>query len=200
MTKNKAITHLIIAAVILFLMAIVMTYFLRYHQDKIEAEGGIAFDDPILRWIKPGDVSLYIFILTYGSLLSYLFLHIRKITYVTHLMYGYSILLILRIISMTLLPLNEPEGIVRLEDPFLNGLIYDGNITTDLFFSGHLATVLLIAFLSRYRIYFIIAAVALSYLILVQHIHYSIDLLAAIPVSFAIARFVKYMLPIDGSS
>jgi len=191
MTKKKAVTHLIIAAVTLLLMAFVMTYFLRYHQDKIELNGGINFQDPVLQWITPADVSLYIFILTYGSVLSYVFLHIRKMTYITHLMYGYSLLLLVRILTMTLLPLDEPEGIVRLEDPFLNGLIYDGNITTDLFFSGHLATVLLIGFLSDYRIYYVIVGVILSYLILVQHIHYSIDLLGAIPVSFVIARIVR---------
>lgn len=92
---------------------------------------------------------------------------------------------------MTLLPLAEPENLVFLEDPFLNELIYSGEITTDLFFSGHVGLVFLAAFLSEKRWYYMVLGSMLAVLLLVQHIHYSIDVLAAVPIAYLISIFVK---------
>lgn len=182
------------AALFLIICSMSFILFLKFHQSKIMSGGGLDFNDPVLLLFPPVDVSIYIFVIVYGCLVSFILLHLRDPKSLEKMMVGYAILLLLRMLSMTLLPLNEPKGLVPLHDPFLNNLIYPGNITTDLFFSGHIGTVFLIAFFSRYRLIYIILGLILSALLLFQHIHYSIDILMAIPVAYFVARIVNRIL------
>jgi membrane-associated phospholipid phosphatase len=80
-----------------------------------------------------------------------------------------------------LLPLREPETLVFLKDPVLNELIYPGEIITDLFFSGHTALVFMLFILSGYRWYFLLLTLLMGVFLMIQRIHYSIDVLAALP-------------------
>ncbi len=63
-------------------------------------------------------------------------------------------------------------------------------ISKDLFFSGHVATVFLLFLASsgwKYKFYFGLAAIVVAILILIQHVHYTIDVLLA-PI-FSIASY-----------
>jgi membrane-associated phospholipid phosphatase len=89
-----------------------------------------------------------------------------------------------RILTISLLPLNPPAGIITLKDPIAN-IAYGGNgifITKDLFYSGHTGNMFLF-FLSLQHKWDKIIALAASFivgiLVMVQHIHYSIDVIAA---------------------
>lgn len=185
------------AAVFLIICALIFIQFMEYHHAKIMNGSGIEFDDPVLQLFPRVDVSIYIFIITYGSVVFFTITHLRDPLKLAQLMFGYGVLLLLRMISMTAVPLNEPSGLVTLEDPFLNELIYPGRITTDLFFSGHIGIVFLIAFLSRHRNYFIGAGTILAILLLFQHIHFSIDILFAIPAAYFIALISRRVIPVS---
>ncbi|MDF2433986.1 MAG: hypothetical protein JWP44_3617, partial [Mucilaginibacter sp.] len=82
-------------------------------------------------------------------------------------------------------------------DP-LTGVFYgEANITKDLFFSGHTATLTLIMLCLEKRTDKIIAffaVVTVAVLLLVQHIHYSIDILAAPVITYLCYCFIRYFL------
>jgi hypothetical protein len=80
-------------------------------------------------------------------------------------------------------PLESPIAIIPLHDEILKLTFYSGaeNIK-DLFFSGHAATLFLFYFFSVDKVFkylFLAAAISLSIGLVVQHVHYSFDILAA---------------------
>ena len=97
----------------------------------------------------------------------------------------------MRFVTLSVVALDPPPGLIPLVDPL--GSVFYGNaaITKDLFFSGHTATMVLIFLCLERRtdkIIALIAAFAVAYLLLVQHIHYTIDILAAPIVVYACYR------------
>ena len=148
----------------------------------IENREGVVLNDYLLRFLTPRNVSIPVFICVWmGALM----ITIRSLTtprILLNYMYAYVVFILLRNVCLVLVPLNAPIGIIELKDP-LTDLFYGGTfITKDLFFSGHTAT-MVIMFLSLHKkydkLFCKIAAFVVAGLLLVQHVHYSIDILAA---------------------
>jgi membrane-associated phospholipid phosphatase len=97
-------------------------------------------------------------------------------------LYGFIILNIVRCISISLIPFNPPPGLIPINDPISNIFYGHTYVTKDLFFSGHTATQFL-AFLclqkKRDRLFGLLATIIMGVLVLVQHVHYTIDVLSA---------------------
>lgn len=99
-------------------------------------------------------------------------------------MFSAAILIcILRASSLYLVVLEPPVNIIPLADPLLEATFYRGStLLKDLFFSGHTANIILIGLLADQifvkRIMIIIAGIV-GILLMLQHVHYSIDVLAA---------------------
>lgn len=85
-------------------------------------------------------------------------------------------------ITISLIPLDAPLNLVHLSDPF-SIIFYGSNlITKDLFFSGHTATLCLVGLClenKTEKMIIFIATGILGVLLLVQHVHYTADVLAA---------------------
>jgi len=148
----------------------------------LEARNGLVLNDILLGSIEPANVSVPIFILIWGMV----FLGVARSLFTPRIflnyMTGFILVTFMRMICLSLVPLNAPIGIVELKDP-LTDVFYGGTfITKDLFFSGHTATLVLL-FLSfekrNDKIFAGIAAVLVAALLLVQHVHYTIDVMAA---------------------
>jgi membrane-associated phospholipid phosphatase len=91
-------------------------------------------------------------------------------------------MIILRMIAMHLVSLNPPEKMIPLNDPLVEFFGTGQLLTKDLFFSGHTATLFLLfllADLKSLKIFFLISTITLAISVLLQHVHYSIDVLAA---------------------
>lgn len=148
----------------------------------IEAKHGLVLHDFLLNTIPPYNVSVPIFIIIWGMI----FLGIIRSLITPHIflnyMMGFIIITFLRIVCLSCIALNPPVGIVELKDPFTD-LFYGGIfITKDLFFSGHTATLVLLSLAlekKRDKILCIAAAIVVGALLLVQHVHYTIDVIAA---------------------
>lgn len=192
--QNRKIAFLIGAVILLAFCASIFVRFLDYHQEFIDAGKGWEFNDPILNWLPAIDLSVPIFSITYGSLFLYLILNIRDwVVKVGVMALSYAMIVMVRYIALILIPLQEPEGLITMNDPFLDGLIYPGETTADLFFSGHMSTLVLLAFHSSKKIVFVILSICLGIMLMIQHIHYSIDVFAAIPISIMIGLFTRLL-------
>jgi hypothetical protein len=110
----------------------------------------------------------------------------------------FALLSFLRTLSIFLVPLEAPADIIFLNDPFANVLLHqpDLKVMKDLFFSGHTATVALMFLLARkkwQRMYCGITLIISPTLILWQHVHYTIDVIAAIPAAYFCYYLVNWL-------
>ena len=180
------------ATLFLALCALVFIPFLEFHEARVDA-GGILFSDPVFQFLPVADCSVSIFSITYGSLVLFLLTDLRKFERIPKFMASYGLLLLFRMITLSILPLKEPDTLVYLQDPFLNNLIYPGNIDADLFFSGHTGTVFLLYFLTR-KWWYALLGILLGILLMIQRVHYSIDIIAAIPIALITVKLVDLFL------
>ncbi|KAJ9450963.1 hypothetical protein DIPPA_30322 [Diplonema papillatum] len=151
--------------------------------------------DPLFSFFPRADVSSLIFICTYGSLVTLLLTHYNNLHFLTQFAVSVTAVQLTRMITIDLLPLRPPPDLVDLEDPVLNTFVYaDGGVTTDLFYSGHTAVVLVMYFLTR-EVKYLCFAFPLMALLIVQRIHYTIDICAAIPFAYGIVRYLAPLVP-----
>src|SRR5262249_28485049 len=93
-------------------------------------------------------------------------------------LWAYILLLIFRTVTITVIPLDPPSGLIPLVDPLSNFFYGDKFVTKDLFFSGHTSTVFLLCLNFRSssdRKVALIATVVVAMLLLIQHVHYTLD-------------------------
>lgn len=188
--KNEMLMTLVALAVVLF----VLTKFLVY----VESRNGVSFYDPIQALFEPIDLTWLTFTLIYGSLISaliYLFTKPAKLFFAIQL---YTLMVVVRIIAMWLLPLNPPEKMIMLVDPFVEFFGTGKTLTKDLFFSGHTAT-LFILFLSTdekvLKRIFLLSTIGVAVSVLLQHVHYSIDVFAALFFTYCCYTILKLFKP-----
>lgn len=162
--------------------------------------GAVAFD-PLLGLLPRRDVAWPIFALMYGGVV----VAVGWLTRYPHLflrgMWGYLLLLVLRMSAIWLVPLVPPLDIVAMPDPFLALVFHtEANeaITKDLFFSGHTSTVVLLALAVRGRWLrrgLAIVATLIGLLVLVQRVHYTCDVLAAPLFAWLAYWAAQYLAP-----
>ena len=169
----------IISVTFLILILIGFASLLAY----IETRQGHTFYDPILNFIKPRDVSDFIFFVTYSAAVVGFIYAITSPYKFLHFIQMYGALTLLRVVTLFFIPLEPPTAIIPLRDEFLNHTFYAGSEhLKDLFFSGHAATLFLFYFFTHNKILkvsFLMAAIAVSVGVMVQHVHYSYDVIAA---------------------
>jgi membrane-associated phospholipid phosphatase len=105
-------------------------------------------------------------------------------------------LAIFRIGMMYTIPLEAPPGMIMLVDPVVRAFGDGPNWAKDLFFSGHTSTTFLCALSVRSRALRLLclgACLSVAVLILVQHAHYTIDVLVAPFVAFACVRLAHQL-------
>lgn len=100
-----------------------------------------------------------------------------------------------RMISMYTLTLEPPVGIIPLHDPIVDVIAYGGNVfNKDLFFSGHIATLTLFVLLEDRPLLkkiLIVNSFLVAVLILLQRVHYTIDVVVAPFITVGIHRIIK---------
>ncbi|HVV54325.1 MAG TPA: phosphatase PAP2-related protein [Mucilaginibacter sp.] len=185
--------QIIIGSILITLISCLLPSFF----NMIEKRSGSVLNDRVLAAIAPHDVSWAIFTIIWGVGLYALWRGIQKpsiyITYIWSLIF----VCILRIITISLVPLDPPKGLVILTDPLTAVFYGRSTITKDLFFSGHTSVLFLIFLCLERKIDKIIGLVAttiVAVLLLVQHAHYTVDIVAAPIVAYPVYRFVKFLL------
>lgn len=184
---KKLFTSVLLLGVVLFSFY----HFLAWN----ELRQGYTFNDPVLSLFHPKDVSTYTFLFTYLFAITGILLFAVRPMAFARLLQAYAIMTLLRMICLFLLPLEAPGEIIPLEDVFLKSTFYDGRPNLkDLFFSGHTAVLFLFAFLSEERwrkVLFVTGALIVGCLVMLQHVHYSIDVFAAPVGAYLAVRLQK---------
>jgi membrane-associated phospholipid phosphatase len=177
--KNKQFKVILIAGVLLLAcIAYLLPYFFSYVQHR----NGMVLNDWLLKYIAPRNMSALIFLIIWGIILLVLIRAFTNTRIFVHLLWSYIFLLITRIITIWLVPLEPPVGIIELKDPMTSIFYGQPFISKDLFYSGHTATLFMMAFCLQKRIdklVVVIGAVVIGFLVLIQHVHYTVDVLVA---------------------
>jgi hypothetical protein len=165
-----------------------------YFFQTIEQHSGPVLHDWVLNQLPPHDVSLAIFLIIWATALLLLIRARRSPVVFMLFVYGYIIVSLARMISINLLPLDPPIGLIPLIDPISNAFYGKTYITKDLFFSGHTSTIFLMFLCFRRgtdRLIAFIGSLLVGGLLLVQHVHYTIDVLGAFVFTYPLYWIAK---------
>jgi hypothetical protein len=161
--------------------------------ERNEARQGVILPDPVLALYAPHDVTWLTFALIYIGLISAILYLARHPATLLLAMQSYSVMVIFRIIAMTLVPLEPPVTMIPLQDPLVEIVGTGRLLTKDLFFSGHTSTLFLLFLVTpegRMKRVFLACTIAVACCVLVQHVHYSIDVFVAPFFAYAAVRSV----------
>jgi hypothetical protein len=156
----------------------------------LEARQGIGINDYILNLLPVYDLSMITFSLTYAALATFLLSSLRYPQIFTIGLQGYCLLIIMRTISIYLVSLEPPANMILLKDPvtiLFMSTPKGGYIVKDLFFSGHISAVMLFFFVinnKSVKNILLVLALLIAVFLLIQHVHYTIDIVAAPLFSF----------------
>lgn len=168
----------ILAILILFAILIFIPHFFM----RIEAREGLVLNDWLLHKIPAKDVSVPIFFILNGMVCWFFYRMSKNTLMCLTALWSFIFVCLARMITITLVPLNPPADIIHLTDPCLTFFYRANTITKDLFFSGHTATAFLVALCLERKTDKTIAFIAVAFvaiLLMIQHVHYTVDILAA---------------------
>ena len=159
----------------------------------IEVRRGLVLNDWLLNQLTAHDVSVPIFVIIWSVAGLSIYRAVQDADFFCHLIWAYALIFISRMITISLVPLDPPHGLIELADPLSNIFYGSGApfITKDLFYSGHTSILVLMALCLKKpteKKLAMIGASIVGVLLLVQHVHYTIDVLAAPFFSYAAYR------------
>ena len=187
--RLKMLIFLLIDAGIL----IAFPYFFHW----IESRTGTHLSDPLIENIPAIDFSIPVFGIVWGAGLVLARRASLSPQVLLVFLAGYALLTLSRFVSITLLPLEAPQNLIPLVDPLTNYFYAGKYITKDLFFSGHTSTVILIGLClteRTERAVVLVASVVLGVALLFQHVHYTLDIVAAFPLTYIDFRIAKWLV------
>jgi len=174
--RNKTIIAVLLVALILLVLPTFFAF--------IEKREGMVLQDFVLDAIPAMDVSVPTFVIIWSIVLLVFYRIYQNPRLFLEIAYGFILMCLCRVLTISILPLNPPPGLIMLKDPIAN-IVYGGKgifITKDLFYSGHTGNMFLFFLCLEAKwdkIIALAAAVLIGILVLIQHIHYSIDVFAA---------------------
>jgi hypothetical protein len=183
----------------LFLALVIsFTFIFKYFFDFVESRSGSYLNDPLLIYLPSYDVSWVVFFFLYSGILLGLWYHLSHPKTILVTFQTYVLVTLVRLCTITLFPLEPPDGYIPLREPFVQLFTTDGNIISkDLFFSGHMSTILSLYFSSHrkyIRTFLLFCSFMIGAMVLLQHVHYTVDVLFAIPATYVIYYFCRNYL------
>jgi hypothetical protein len=190
---KKSWKYLIASIVFLLFIAFIFNRFLAWN----ESREGIYFDDPIFKYYKAKDYSWFIMLTLYGAILFFVFYFRNQPIQLTRLVLAYALAIAFRMLTLYLFPFYADDDAVKLYDPVLNNFVYPNNyVERDLFYSGHAALLLLMMWImpkGNLRWIYLVITLLVTVLLVLQKVHFSIDILAA-PFFSLIALYLTDLL------
>lgn len=178
--SNKAFRKSLFSCIALLAVMLVLTgYFFSYIQYRKQ---GVVLNDWVLKMLPAKDVSVFIISIMSSVVLLYVFRCAVNPNMVITFIMAFVFLLATRIITISITRLIAPPELIILRDP-MGSLLYPSRfITQDLFYSGHTASLFLFYLCSTKKIdkyYILLATISVGILLLIQHVHYTVDVVCA---------------------
>ena len=115
--------------------------------NTIQKRRGVVLHDWVLEHIQPHNLSVVIFLIIW-SIIGLLLVRVIKTPAIyNNYVWVFLFICIARVITISLIPLAPPVGLIPLTDPLTSVFYGESNITKDLFFSGHTAIVFFSVFM-----------------------------------------------------
>jgi membrane-associated phospholipid phosphatase len=171
----------------------------------IELREGKVLNDVVLNQLTTRDVSFPIFTIIWAMTVLFFIRSVQSPALFLTFMYGFILMSVTRFITIYCVSLNPPTDLIPLVDPISNSFYGKSYVTKDLFYSGHTATQCLFFLCFRRKVDKLIAlfcTIAVGFLVLVQHVHYTIDVIAAPAftiICFYIAKKIVNSKPISNN-
>jgi hypothetical protein len=158
--------------------------------------------DLILSNIRVYDVDL---IFVYGSVLllfSGIFIVLKQPNYIPFTMKSVALFTLIRSIFVSLTHISAFPTHLIISSVFFNKEVFSGIFTgNDLFFSGHTGLPFLLALMfwdnKKLRFLFLGFSITFAIVVLLGHIHYSIDVLSAYFITYSIFQICKFLFKSD---
>ncbi len=167
-----------------------LSHFLEF----VEGRPGFIVGDPVLQRIPPIDLTWFTFALIYLGLIVGFATLGRSPRVLLIALQGYILMVAARVAMMYALPLDPPAGLIPLNDPLVQFFGSGKPPTKDLFFSGHTSTLFLLyltAQTKRLKALFLFCTISVGIAVILQHVHYAVDVLVAPFVSYGVLRLVQ---------
>ena len=181
----------ILSFLFLITALISLANFLNY----VETRNGIVLPDPLLNLFQPINLTWLTFGIIYFSLLLTIFLLAKKPESILLTIQTYVLIIAVRIVMMYVVPFNPPKNMLALNDPFVQFFGTGQILTKDLFFSGHTAIMFLfylVAKSKKIKKILIVLTIIVAASVIIQHVHYTVDVLVAPFVTYGCYSAVKY--------
>jgi hypothetical protein len=181
--------------ILLSLLIVILATFLDYFSGVYVSTTKVDYvTDLILDHIGPIDVSFF-YVYGYLTLCFALFLypfvlHIRTLHVVVS---QFSFLVMLRAVFVLLTHLQTPPDGIQVDFPW----IFKGiSFQNDMFFSGHTAIPFLgfLLFGGKIRYFFLLGSIFMGIVVLLMHLHYSIDVFSAFFITYCCHRIGSIVL------
>jgi len=179
--RKKLIAGLILISFILLSLP--------FFYQAIEQRNGISFNDYLLAWLPAYDLSLFIFTVIWSMTLLTFSRFKQDPTIFLTFLWGFILINLSRFVSIGLIPLNAPADLIPIHDPISNHFYGPKFITKDLFFSGHTAAMFLMFLCLKKRtdkILALLATIIIGIAVLLQHVHYTMDVVMAPVITYFI--------------
>jgi hypothetical protein len=161
----------------------------------IEQRAGTVLHDPVLEHLPAVDLTWFIFTVLYAALGTAFWEMLHAPHRLLFAFRFYAAVMLTRLIAMYLTELDDPLTAIPLQDPVSRVFFQTRTIPTkDLFFSGHTATMFtlyLTAVTPRRRALLLGATLVIAVAVLLQHVHYVFDVLAAPFFTYGVYRLLR---------
>ena len=155
-----------------------LTHFLDWN----ESRRGVTMPDPVLALFPAVNLTWLTFLVIYAGIIVGLAVLVQNPRRLLLVFQGYAVMALFRMAAMYLSPLEPPPGIIELRDPFVEFFGGGKTLTRDLFFSGHTSTTFLLFLLvpgKWLRVAYACATLLVGLCVVIQHVHYTVDVVAA---------------------
>jgi membrane-associated phospholipid phosphatase len=180
----------------LFLVAVTLSLYPLFF-DYIEQRNGIVLNDFFLQKLPAKNVSIPVFSIIWGMGALMVYRIFRSPRIAINTIWCFLFIAISRVASISLCHLNPPVDLIPLVDP-LSNTFYGGKfITKDLFYSGHTATQFLMFLCLEKKsdkFFALISTILIGILVLIQHVHYTLDVVTAPLFAYLCFRLSQWVL------
>jgi hypothetical protein len=181
----------IIGLIILVVVLSFLPFFFQYIQNR---NSWLPLHDWLLEKLPAYNLSIFIFTIIWGMSLLTAYRCIQNPQVFSVMLWGFILLSLSRMLTIYFINLSPPQNLVELKDPLANSFYGKHFITKDLFYSGHTATQFLMFLCLRKKTdktLALIGSMLIGIMVLIQHVHYTIDVLAAPVFTYIVYRLAK---------